>query len=65
MFVGGMGVAVISTMGKTASVQSFSPDVPPLEIPIVDMAMLYDCPYSGCTKRKASVDVKIMTSTLD
>lgn len=47
MFVGGKGVMVLGTTGRTANVQAFSPDLSPVEIPIVDLAFLYECPYSG------------------
>ena len=46
MFVGGRGVTVLARTGKTAKVQAFSPDLPPVEIPIVHLAFAYDCPYT-------------------
>ena len=46
MFVGGRGVTILGRTGKTANVQAFSPELPPIEIPIVDLAIAYDCPYT-------------------
>ncbi len=47
MFVGGKGEMVLGTTGRTANVQAFSSEVSPVEIPIVNLAFLYKCPYTG------------------
>ena len=47
MFVAGCHVHILASTGKTASVKSFSPDIPAKEIPIIDCAIMYDCPYTG------------------
>jgi hypothetical protein len=46
MFVAGKHAYVLAQSGKTATVHAFSPDIPPTEIPIVDCAFLYECPFS-------------------
>ena len=38
---------IVSKSGDTALVNAFSPDFKPLEIPIVDAALKYTCPFSG------------------
>ena len=47
MFVAGKHAFVLAKSGKTATVCAFSPDIAPSAIPIVDCALLYECPYSG------------------
>jgi hypothetical protein len=47
MFVAGKHAFVLARSGQTASVKAFSPDLAKLEIPIVDCALRYDCPYSN------------------
>lgn len=38
---------IISETGKVADVNPFTPDYKPMQIPIVDAAVQYDCPYTG------------------
>jgi hypothetical protein len=47
MFVAGKHAFVLARSGQTASVKAFSPDLAELELPIVDCALRYDCPYSN------------------
>ena len=47
MPVVGRNAFVISRTGETADVSAFTPDYKPMHVPIVDAALLYDCPYSG------------------
>ena len=47
MFVGGKHTIVIANSGKVANVRSFSPDTPALDIPVVDLAFLYEDYYTG------------------
>ena len=46
MVVLGSPSIVLNTTGKTVSVNPFSPDFKPLNVPLVDGATLYDCPHS-------------------
>ena len=47
MPVVGCNAYVISTSKETASVAPYTPDYEAMEVPIVDAAVLYECPYSG------------------
>lgn len=47
MPVVGQNTYILSDTGKTADVSPFTPDYEPMEISIVDAAILYQCPYSG------------------
>ena len=47
MFVAGGDVLVTARSGQTASVQGYSSDLPTRELPLVDCAMLYQCPYQN------------------
>ncbi len=47
MFVACKHAYVLAESGKTATVRGFSPEIAPKEIPIVDCAFAYECPYSG------------------
>ena len=48
MIVVGYNSYIISYSGRTADVSPFSPDYDALQkVPIVDVALAYDCPYSG------------------
>ena len=47
MAVLGKNSHVLSETGKTARVQPYSPNYKPQIIPIVDAAVMYECPYSG------------------
>lgn len=49
MFVAGCDAHILGSSGRTATVRGFSPDLDPIETPIVDCAFLYECPYSGQT----------------
>jgi hypothetical protein len=49
MYVACKHVFVLAKSGKTATVKAFSPDLAELEIPIVDCALRYDCPYTNQT----------------
>jgi len=46
MVVLGAPSTVLNTTGKTVSVNPFSPDFSPLEVPLVDGATLYECPHT-------------------
>ena len=47
MPVVGQHAYVISDTGKMADVIPYTPDYDPMQVPIVDAAVQYDCPYSG------------------
>ncbi len=47
MPVVGRNAYVISDTGRIADVNPFTPDYDPMQIPIVDAAIRYDCPYDG------------------
>ena len=47
MPVVGNDVYIISDTGRIAEVNPFTPDYAPMQIPIVDAAVRYDCPYDG------------------
>ena len=47
MFVAGSGVTIIAESGNTASVHGYSDDIPARNIPIVDCALMYQCPYTN------------------
>ena len=47
MIVVSKNAHIINFTGKKANVQPYSPNYDPQEIPIVDAAVLYECPYSG------------------
>ena len=47
MCVVGKHSYVLNESGRTAQVNPFSPDYEPMEVPIVDAAILYECPYEG------------------
>lgn len=49
MPVVGQQCALLSDSGKLAHVSPFTPDYDPMEIPIVDAAILYQCPFNGMT----------------
>ena len=34
-------------MGQTAKVNAFTPDYESMQVPIIDAAVQYECPYSG------------------
>ena len=34
-------------MGRTAEVNPFTPDYKSMQVPIIDAAVQYECPYSG------------------
>ena len=38
---------LISRMGRTASVQPYGPNYEPVDVPLVHVALQYECPYSG------------------
>ena len=47
MVVVGKNTHVVNWTGRKAKVQPYSPNYEAQEIPIVDAAILYECPYSG------------------
>ena len=47
MPVVGKNAFVLTDTGRTADVSAYTPDYDPMEIRIVDAAVLYECPYSG------------------
>ena len=47
MIVVGKHAHIINYTGRKANVQPYSPNYDPQQIPIVDAAVLYECPYSG------------------
>ena len=47
MFVAGRAVHVLAESGRTINVNAFTPDLPQIELPIVDCAFIYDSPTSG------------------
>ena len=47
MVVVGRHCLIIHKTGKTADVSAFTPDLESIEIPIVDAALVYYCPYTG------------------
>lgn len=49
MPVVGRHAMVLSESGKTISVKPYTPDYPPMELPLVDAAVQYDSPYDGKT----------------
>jgi hypothetical protein len=50
MVVMGRHSYILSQSGRTAEVSPFSPSYEALSaVPIVDAAVVYDCPYSGKT----------------
>jgi len=38
---------ILSDTGRTTTVSPYSPDYQPMDLPIVDAAILYQCPFSG------------------
>lgn len=49
MVVVGKNSMVLNTTGRSANVRAFSPDHAPMEVQIVDAAMVYECPFDGQT----------------
>ena len=47
MPVVGCHAYILSDTGRIADVNAFCPDYATMELPIVDAAIQYDCPYSG------------------
>ena len=47
MVVVGRHAYILSDTGQTADVNLFTPDYESMQIPIVDAAVQYECPYSG------------------
>jgi len=47
MVVCGRNTRIVGTTGKTVDVSPFSPDYPPLQVPVVDAVLQYDCLFSG------------------
>jgi hypothetical protein len=47
MPVVGRHAHIISDTGRIAEVNAFTPDYEPMQLPIVDAAIQYDCPYDG------------------
>ena len=47
MLVIGKHSKILARSGKTVDVQAFSPDIAPLELELVDAAVLYEDPYTG------------------
>ena len=47
MPVVGRHAFIISDTGRIADVNAFTPDYEPMQLPIVDAAIQYDCPYDG------------------
>ena len=46
MVVVGKNAYIINASGRKAKVQPYSPNYKPQNIPIVDAAVMYECPYS-------------------
>ena len=49
MPVVGKNTFVLTWLGKEVTVSPYSPAYEPLDIPLVDAALKYDCPYDGKT----------------
>jgi hypothetical protein len=49
MAVVGRHAFIISDSGRIADVNPFTPDYKSMQVPIVDAAVLYECPYNGTT----------------
>ena len=47
MSVVGKEVYILADTGKTVDVKAFSPDYDTRQVPLVDAAIQYDCPFSG------------------
>ena len=47
MPVVGKNAYVLADTGRTCDVYAFTPNYEPIEVPIVDAALLYQCPYKG------------------
>ena len=47
MVVVGRHAYILSDTGRTADVNAFTPDYESMQVPIVDAAVQYECPYSG------------------
>ena len=47
MPVVGQHAYILSDTGKVADVNPFMPDYQAIQVPIVDAAIQYDCPYDG------------------
>ena len=47
MVVVGMNAYAVAYVGKTVTVQPYRPDYKPMDVPLVDAAVQYDCPHSG------------------
>lgn len=47
MLVVGKHALAFRQTGKFASVSAFTPDIKPIKLPIVDAAILYQCPFTG------------------
>ena len=47
MAVVGRHAYILSDTGRTAEVNPFTPDYKSMQVPIVDAAVQYECPYSG------------------
>ena len=47
MAVVGRHAYILSDTGRTADVNAFTPDYESMQVPIVDAAVQYECPYSG------------------
>jgi hypothetical protein len=45
----GSNIFILAETGKTADVNAFTPDYPSMQVPVVDAAVQYDCPYTGTT----------------
>lgn len=43
----GYNAFIVNTTGKTCDVHAFSPDLPPLTVPLVDAAVKYESPFDG------------------
>ena len=47
MAVVGRHAYILSDTGRTADVNAFTPDNESMQVPIIDAAVQYECPYSG------------------
>lgn len=47
MTVVGRHAIILNTTGRTVSASPFTPDYKPLDVPVVDAAVLYECPFAG------------------
>ena len=47
MVMGGQHAYILSDTGRAAEVNPFTPDYKLMQVPIVNAAMQYECPYSG------------------